>query len=290
MTARGHDSRPGSATESVPPDAGANGATWTVLGAGSILPRAGHGPAAYALRPAAEAPVTLFDCGPGTVRALASVGIRLCEVERVVVSHFHPDHTLDLFALFFARRNPHLADELRTLELIGPAGLERLVAAGQQVYGRWVADPRCVVREVSPRATGAPPERLQVGGGAAAFELSCAPAHHTREALAWRADLAHGASVTFSGDSGWSDAVAALARGCSLFCCECSFPDDEAVEGHLTPSSAGRLAALAGCRALLLTHFYPSLDPREARRGAARAYAGPIHLARDGAVFALPPG
>jgi len=43
-------------------------------------------------------------------------------------------------------------------------------------------------------------------------------------------------------------AVAELARGADLFCCECSFPDAEGVPNHLTPSGAGRLAQAADGR------------------------------------------
>ena len=98
-------------------------AEWTVLGAGSILPRAGYGCAGHALRSTPGGRVTLFDCGPGTIRALASAGIGLGEVERVAISHFHPDHWLDLLALAFARRNPASQPAPR-LELVGPRGEE----------------------------------------------------------------------------------------------------------------------------------------------------------------------
>jgi hypothetical protein len=37
----------------------------------------------------------------------------------------------------------------------------------------------------------------------------------------------------------------------------------------------------------VLTHFYPGLEPAEAREVASRTFRGPIELARDGARFAL---
>lgn len=279
------------------------GATWTVLGSGSILPRVGHGPAGYALRPARGAPVTLFDCGPGTLRSLAGVGIGLEEVERVVISHFHPDHTLDLSALFFARRNPHLSAVLPELELIGPVGLAKLVEAGRGVYGRWVADPRLSLREVQP-AAGDQDTRVELSRAPAAspararddvsMQLLCRRTGHTPEALAWRANFTRASdadaeplSVTFSGDTGEVDDVARLARGTQLFCCECSFAEEERVAGHLSPRAAGRLAARAGCERLLLTHFYPGLEPQAAAREAATEFGGEILTASDGAVFEL---
>ena len=258
----------------------ATGATWTVLGAGSILPRAGYGPSGYALRPAPGAPVTLFDCGPGSVRALAGVGIGLAEVERVVVSHFHPDHVLDLFALAFARRNPAFRPA-PPLELVGPDGLAELVASGEQVFGRWVRDEARTLRTL-PALEGRP-SALATGG----LELAACATGHTPEALAWRCTLPDGSRVAYTGDTGEVAAVAELARGVDLFVAECSFPDEQAQAGHLTPSSAARLARAAGCARLLLTHFYPSQDPEEARRAAARIFTGPIELARDGLELAL---
>ena len=66
--------------------------------------------------------------------------------------------------------------------------------------------------------------------------------------MSWRADLAGGESVAYSGDTPESQAVAELAREVDLFVVECSLPDELGTPNHLTPSSAGRLAAAAGCR------------------------------------------
>jgi len=257
-------------------------ACWHVLGAGSILPRDGYGCAGYALRTRPGAPVTLFDCGPGTLRMLPRVGIELAEIERVVLSHFHTDHWLDLYALFFARRNPSL--RAGPLEVIGPAGLRARIAAAPSALGPWVADPSAQLCEVEPDARG----RVQLERDG--LKLSATLTGHAPEALAWRADFdtpRGPRSLCFSGDTGENPAVAELAQGADLCVFECSFPDEAAVEHHLTPSSAARLASRARARALLLTHFYPALDPEHARARAALTYSGPIELARDGAVHAF---
>jgi ribonuclease BN (tRNA processing enzyme) len=253
-------------------------ASWTVIGAGSILPRIGYGCSGYALRASEGGGVTLFDCGPGTVRSLAAAGVRLDEVRRVVLSHFHPDHCLDVHALAFARRNPSIAAP--PLELVGPRGLGEWVAAGVRALGRWVepADTRIVEVEISEE-----PERLERDD----LVLSAVHTRHTDTSLAWRADLACDRSVVYSGDSGECDALARLAHRATLFACECSFLEEDAVPSHMTPSAAAAHARAAGVERLLLTHFYPGVDPEEARRRAARVFAGPIECARDGSVHAL---
>ncbi len=254
-------------------------ATWTVLGAGTILPRLGYGSAGYALRPVPGGKVTLFDCGPGTPRNLAGAGIGLAEVERIVLSHYHLDHCLDLFAFAFARRNPDFAPP-PPLEVLGPTGLQRLADRGEGSLGVLSRHTETAFVEVDPAAGAA---RLEREG----LRLTWTATGHTAEAVAWRADLEGGASVAYSGDSTESSEVARLARGVDLFVCECSHPDGRGVPEHLTPSSAARLARASGCRKLLLTHFYPALDPEQAREQAARVHAGAIELARDGLVVAL---
>jgi ribonuclease BN (tRNA processing enzyme) len=254
--------------------------TLTVLGAGTILPRAGYGCAGYALRPAPGARVTLFDCGPGSLRMLAEVGIGLNEVERVVVSHFHADHCLDLFALAFARNNPTLRP-LPPLEIVGPVGLAELLAKASTAPGRWLKQPEWSLTEVALDATGR--AGLERGGST----LSCCSNGHTAESLSWRLDLAGGPSFAYSGDTPFAPQVAELSRGADLFLLECSHPDGQGIPKHLTPILAGELARAADCRKLALTHFYPGLEPEDARAVVRRAFPGPIELARDGARFEL---
>lgn len=251
---------------------------WTVVGAGAILPRAGYGCSGYALRPAPGEPVTLFDCGPGTLRSLPALGIELEEVERVVLSHFHPDHCLDLLALAFARRNPRF--EGRELEVLGPRGLGEWLEGAARALGRWVALDGARVSEVEP--TELP---LEVASGAS-FALRSAWTRHTDTSLAWRAER-DGRSVTYSGDAREAEELVRLASGTDLLVCECSGNDEEPMPGHLTPSSAARVARAAGARRLVLTHFYPEVDPERAAEVARRTFEGPVELARDGAVFEL---
>lgn len=255
-------------------------ATLTVLGAGSILPRANYGCSGYALRPSAGARVTLFDCGPGSIRMLGNVEIALGEVERVVLSHFHIDHCLDVFALAFARNN-RAFQPAPPLEIVGPVGLAAMLERGEHSLARIAKDPQATITEVALDANGR--ASLDRSG----MRLSCVANGHTSEAVSWRADLDDGASLAYTGDTPANPRVAELAHEVDLFVIECSNPDERAVPGHLTPTSAGELARDSRCRRALLTHFYPDMQPELARSVAARVFHGPIELARDGSVHAL---
>jgi len=255
------------------------GAEWIVLGAGSVLPRPGYGNAGYALFDPASESLTVFDCGAGTWRALANAGFGLERITRIVLSHFHLDHCLDLFSLALARMNPDF--EGGELELVGPVGTQKFIERAGRALGS-VARGFDGVKylEVAPGsriASRSLPE----------YRISTVGTHHNKDSLAWRVDLPSGGSVCYSGDSGEERSVAELARKTSLFVCECSFPAERATPNHLTPAGAGRLAQHAECQRLLLTHFYPSMEPERAAREAAELFSGTIEIARDGRRFPI---
>lgn len=254
--------------------------TWVVLGAGSILQQPGYGCAGYALHEGASDSLTLFDCGPGTLRTLANCGFRTEQIKRIVVTHFHLDHVLDLFALAYARRNP--AGSAGDLELIGPTGMQAfLERAGRALGGVQRGFDGVRYLEVNPGSKIATKEFEE-------YTLSTTPTHHNNLSLAWRVDLRDGGgSVCYSGDSGEETGVAELARDVELFCCECSFPEEQAQPNHLHPRGAARMALRAECSRLLLTHFYPAMDPELAGQQAAELFHGPIELARDGSRHRL---
>lgn len=251
-----------------------------VLGAGSILPRAGYGCAGYVLDPGGDEPLTLLDCGPGSVRALAAAGLALERVRRVVFSHYHLDHCLDLFALFFARHNPGF--DAPPLDVHGPVGLARLVGEAPAGLGRWaVPDEGVALHELALDGDGV------CGFEAGGLRFLGAANGHCPEALSWRVERPGAWRLAYSGDAPFAPIVAEVARDADLFLCECSFADDAGTANHLTPTQAARLATEAGARRLLLTHFYPGLDPRDAAATAAAAFDGPVDTARDGSVHLL---
>lgn len=250
-----------------------------VLGSGSILPHPERAPAGYALR-LSHGRTTLLDAGPGTIARFGRCGGRIEEIERVCLTHFHPDHCLDVAALLFARRNPALAGALPPLEICGPRGTAALLANLQKVWGGWVREEGLLVTELEP---GGP--AIERTG----FALRALPTHHTEHALCFRFELSNRSTLCYSGDSDAVEELVLAAREVDWLLCECSFADADHVEGHLTPSRVAEVGRAARARRIVLTHFYPSLDPALAARVCAEASALPVHAAFDGAVFALEP-
>jgi ribonuclease BN (tRNA processing enzyme) len=95
--------------------------------------------------------------------------------------------------------------------------------------------------------------------------------------------------LAYSGDTDACEGLLPLARGADLFLAEASFQEgrDEVRGVHLTGRRAGRAAADAGCRRLLLTHVPVWTDPEVVLAEARSAFPGPVELARPGAVHVI---
>ncbi len=240
----------------------------TFLGTGTQVVTARRGHSGILLEGGGEK--VLLDCGSGTLDRLARLEVAANQLDRVCVTHFHPDHTIDLTTILFAHRHPSMSRHA-PLVIYGPPGL---TALRDRICQAWPAVGLPGLAEWIELSSGTHP----VGP----FKVTAGPTRHAPESLGYRFEL-DGRSVVYTGDTGYDAAVASLAREVDLLVTECSHPDGEGVEGHLTPSVAGRLAAEARCQELILTHLYPSCDALE----DVLAYDGPIRIAEDGLTFDL---
>jgi ribonuclease BN (tRNA processing enzyme) len=107
------------------------------------------------------------------------------------------------------------------------------------------------------------------------------PVERDAESLAFRITSPSGQSVVYSGDTDYSDNLIVLAKDADLLICESAFPDQFKVDGHLTPSIAGKIATRANVRKLVLTHFYPECDQADIKKQCRKTYSGSLVLAED---------
>ena len=243
-----------------------------VLGSGTAIPTADRGSSGYYLR-TGRGPSVLLDAGSGTIARLARAGVPVDDVTEVCITHFHPDHTVDLTALIFALTNPRFHETFERLRVHGPDGIERFYESMRGLFGKWV-EPRTYTLEIRPAGEG-----FELPG----VRVRTFPMLHTDVSLGYRFEIASGPIVAYSGDTDECDEAVELGRDADLFVLECAFPEGQHRKGHLTPSRAGRIAAAAGCRRLLLTHFYPECEGSDLVGPCREAgFEGEILLATDG--------
>lgn len=235
--------------------------TVTVLGCDGSYPGPGGAASGYLVR-SSRATVWL-DCGPGTLAALQT-HIGLAALDAVVISHEHPDHRTDIegFAVvctYIVRRE----------------GIPVWAPAGVREHGYDTGPPALLFAEMEDGA------RFDVNGMA----FTASRTDHGPQTMALRIE-ADGRSLGYTADTGPGWAPARLGPPLDLLLSEATFTADrEGHSQHLSGRQAGRLAAEAGARRLLLTHLWPNTDRAELRAEAEAAYGAAVEVAEPGRTY-----
>ncbi len=225
----------------------------------------------------------LLDCGPGTPHQLSRFGLPWQDLTHVALSHFHTDHVAGLPLLLFAMRFGLAEPRTRLLDLVGPPGTAGLRERLADAFGDYIRDPGFEVRV----------DELDDGQAVELDPDTRLRAHrtrHTEASVAYRLDGA-GGSIGYTGDTGMSESLGEFFEGVDLLIAECSLPDEQGIDSHMTPSRVAMLARLAAPRRLLVTHVYPQLEKRDLQSLIRDAgWSGPLDLARDGMRMSVQPG
>jgi len=214
----------------------------------------------------------LLDLGPGVLRQLLAAGVTIDRLDYIFLTHLHPDHTGDLPAFLFASKYAGLPPRQTPCRIVGRAGLARFLESLRSAWGQWIEPEMVELTEVGPGVVPLPPEEP--------FRVVSAEPEHTPQSLAYRLS-AQGRSLVYTGDTDYTPRLVELARGADLLLCECSFPEGQKVEGHLTPRLAGRIAREAGVKRLLLTHLYPPADEADVAAQIGEEFGGEALVAED---------
>jgi ribonuclease BN (tRNA processing enzyme) len=209
----------------------------------------------------------------------AAFDVPWADVTHLAITHFHVDHWGELAHFLFALRWGIEPPRRAPLTLIGPSGFEARLVMLSGAMGDWVLHPEYPLEVVEL----SPGEARQLAGG---IVLEACATPHTPESLAY--GVRHRESrMVYTGDTGPSDELAAWATGADLLLAECSLPEHRALDVHLTPRQAGRLARVAEAGRLVLTHLYPVFDGIDPAAEARAEYDGEIVVARDGDRFTI---
>jgi ribonuclease BN (tRNA processing enzyme) len=215
----------------------------------------------------------VLDLGNGAFGALQGLADP-DTIDAVFLSHLHADHCLDVAPFVVWHRYSGQASHGR-VPLFAPVGAERRLAMAYDSDGDGLTD----VFDFVPVGPG----KFEVGPFAAEIVRTA----HPIECYAIRL-TADGRSLVYTGDTGPSEDVVALARGADVLLAEAAHPPGPGLPPglHLTGREAGEHAAAAGVGRLLITHI-PAWVDSIGQLLAASAVFPETELVRAGASYEI---
>src|SRR5262249_43442293 len=104
---------------------------------------------------------------------------------------------------------------------------------------------------------------------------------HTKVSLAARIDEG-GRSICYTGDTGYSEEVAAFFSDADLMVSECSFEASNPGTPHLSVREVSMMARQARAARLAVTHFYFDVDELDLAGKLKQGYSGEVLIGKDG--------
>ncbi len=243
----------------------------------------------------------VVDCGYGTSQQLVRAGVPLNTVRNIFITHHHSDHNLEYGSVLYNG----WATGLRTrVDAWGPPGTDRMTQAffdymkfdietrmedegrpdlRKLVFAHDFDKPGLVMQNEDVKVTAA--------------KVRHPPIEH---AYAFRFDTAD-RSIVISGDTNFSPELVELARGADILVHEVlhvpglekllsRVPNAAKLREHIMAShtvseDVGRVAAAAGVKTVVLSHFVPGDDPaitdEQWSEGVRKHFSGQIIVGKD---------
>jgi ribonuclease BN (tRNA processing enzyme) len=243
----------------------------------------------------------LVDAGPGSSVNFGRSTAQFADLDVILLSHLHVDHSSDLPAYI---KGAYFSNRQRILPVYGPDKntlmpsttefVERLFGA-KGVYP-YLSDNLSVPEDVANKtdkftlhAQDIPltHDNVVLHRLSPNLSVSAMAVHHGPvAALAWRVNLA-GCLISFSGDmSNQWHKLAMFAKEADLLVMHNAVPEQTnaiARNLHMPPSEIGKIAQQAKVKQLLLSHFMNRTNHVQAQTVAIiqQHYAGKVSLADD---------
>ena len=209
----------------------------------------------------------LVDAGGGAALRFGESKARMEDLDAILLTHLHIDHTADFPALL---KSSYFGERKRPLSVYGPAGnggfptttafVADLFDPSHGAYrylGEFLAGSDDGYQLHTQDVTLRPGEIRKVSGADGIVISATSVAHGTVPALAWRVDV-DGRVIAFSGDTnGQAPSLRELAKNADVFIAHNAIP--EGATGapralHMPPSVIGQIARSAGVKRLVLSH------------------------------------
>jgi ribonuclease BN (tRNA processing enzyme) len=217
----------------------------TVLGNNGPYPGPGGACSGYLLEGVGTR--ILIDCGSGVLSNLQKFfGIE--EIDGVILSHLHDDHTSDMLVLKYAIEvGESRGLPLKTLDVWAPP-------EPAETFSRLASGEAFHMQPITPG--------LKITMG----DLEIAFGRMKHPVMCYGVSVSDGKrKFVFSGDTSWDPGSAKLFSGADVLMLDAGLLSRDKTEGaaHMTAAECGLAAKQASAGRLLLTHLWPEYDVNE---------------------------
>lgn len=257
----------------------------------------------------------LIDCGIGTMQRMLYAGVQSEAIGTIFITHNHPDHALglaDVLANDYHYLDFAAPENRRKFNIYGPPQTPALVSAAYDFiripYAIFAAEPigRSAlfdpfrVHVIDHDGLVYQDDKIRVTAAENThYQLLPAKDRATMKSYSYRFETCYGV-IVFTGDTGPSAAVEALAKGADVLISEVE--DLKAIENavrgdeipanvnplvehmrmeHLPMKAVGELATKAKVKALILDHFTGGGDGERFVAGVKEYYSGLLFAGED---------
>src|SRR3954464_5750032 len=250
----------------------------------------------------------ILDCGMGVTHQLAAAKVPLTSVKYILISHHHSDHNLEYGNLVYNAWATGLSTPIHSF---GPKGLEAMTRnywelnkfdVDTRIADEGRPDPRPLLIAKDIDGDGVVLKTADVT--VTAFRTPHPP---ITDNFAYKFETPEG-TIVFSSDTAYNPKLAEFAKGADVLVHECLYVPavdrlviktkngatlkKHLLESHTTTEDVGRIAAAAGVKVLVLSHFVPGDDPLVTddnwTEEVKKNFSGRIVVAKDLMQLVLP--
>jgi len=271
-------------------------------------PRVGVGPSNPANLVMVNDTPFVIDCGMGVSHQLVSAGVPLESVKYILISHHHSDHNLEYGNLVYNAWATGLSTPIHSF---GPKGLEAMTRAYWELNkfdietriedeGRPDLRKLLIAKDIAEDGVVLQTPDVKV----TAFRTPHPP---ITDNFAYKFETPDGV-IVFSSDTAYNPKLAEFAKGADVLVHEALYLPwvdrlvtrvkngatlkKHLLESHTSTEDVGRIAAAAGVKVLVLSHFVPGDDPLVTddnwTEDVKKNFSGRIVVAKDLMQLALP--
>ncbi|MGY3607287.1 MULTISPECIES: MBL fold metallo-hydrolase [unclassified Bradyrhizobium] len=249
----------------------------------------------------------VIDCGMGVSRQLVNAGVPIPSIKYIFITHHHSDHNLEYGNLFY---NAWAAGLSTPIHSFGPKGIEAMTKAfwelnkfdvETRIEDEGRPDPRklLIAKDIDDGVVLKTSEVTVT-----AFRTPHPP---IVDNFAYKLETPDG-TIVFSSDTAYNPKLAEFAEGADVLVHECMYLPavdrlvaktkngatlkKHLLESHTTTEDVGRVAAAAGVKVLVMSHFVPGDDPlvtdENWTEDVKKNFSGRIVVAKDLMELKLP--